>query len=138
MQWSDTTFAPSTRTLRQFAGLWIVFFGGFAVWNGLMRERPAAGLLFGILAGTVGPVGLARPASVRWIYVGWMVAAFPFGWLVSRVALAIILFGIFTPLALVFRIAGRDALELRRNRDRITYWSPKVPAPDARSYFRQS
>ncbi|HLN28190.1 MAG TPA: SxtJ family membrane protein [Gemmataceae bacterium] len=138
MEWSDITFTPSRRTLRQFAGLWVICFGGFAVWNGLLRERPAAGLLFAILAGTVGPLGLVRPASVRLIYVGWMVAAFPVGWLVSRVALAIIFFGVFTPLALAFRIAGRDPLELRRSRDRNTYWSPKPPAPDVQSYFRQS
>ena len=31
MNWSDVTKPPSNRMLRQFAGLWIVFFGGFAL-----------------------------------------------------------------------------------------------------------
>ena len=31
MQWSDIPFVPSSRTLRQFAGLWIAVFGGFSL-----------------------------------------------------------------------------------------------------------
>ena len=34
MQWSDIQFDPPRKTLRQFAGLWLVFFGGLALWQG--------------------------------------------------------------------------------------------------------
>jgi hypothetical protein len=77
------------------------------------------------------------PALVRPIYVGWMIAAFPIGWTVSRVALALTFFGVVTPMGWIFRITGRDALMLRR-RAVTSYWSPKTKAADAREYFRQT
>ena len=39
MQWSDIQFDPPRKTLRQFAGLWLVFFGGMAIWQALVRGR---------------------------------------------------------------------------------------------------
>ena len=39
MQWSDIPFHPDRKTLRQFAGLWLVFFGGMALWQALVRGR---------------------------------------------------------------------------------------------------
>ena len=43
MQWSDIQFNPPRKVLRQFAGLWIAFFGGLALWQWLWcgaTERP--------------------------------------------------------------------------------------------------
>ena len=42
MQWSDIQFKPPRKTLRQFAGLWIAFFGGFALWQYFMRGQSHA------------------------------------------------------------------------------------------------
>ena len=51
---------------------------------------------------------------MRLIYVGWMVLAFPIGWTVSQVMLALMFFGLFTPIGLVFRLIGRDPLQRTR------------------------
>ena len=40
-----------------------------------------------------------------------MVLAFPIGWTVSQVMLALMFFGLFTPIGLVFRLIGRDPLQ---------------------------
>jgi hypothetical protein len=137
MQWSDIQFDPSRKTLRQFAGLWLVFFTGLAAWEYFGRAHPTFALILAILAVTVGPLGLIAPKALRPIYVGWMVLAFPIGWTISRVILAAMFYGVFTPVALIFRLIGRDALTRGRPADRATYWLPK-PAPiDVRSYFRQ-
>ncbi len=85
MRWSDIQFDPPRKTLRQFAGLWLVFFGGMALWQALVRGRNWTGAVLAVLALTIGPLGLARPEWMRWIYVGWMVLAFPIGWTVSQV-----------------------------------------------------
>ena len=45
MQWSDIPFHPPRKTLRQFAGLWLVFFGGMALWQALVRGHPTLGLV---------------------------------------------------------------------------------------------
>src|SRR6516165_10542400 len=110
MQWSDIQFDPTRKTLRQFAGLWIAFFGGFALWQGLVRGHPQAATILGVIALGVGPIGLVRPEWLRPIYVTWMVLAFPIGWTISQVLLGLMFYGLFTPLGLVFRLLGRDPL----------------------------
>jgi len=82
-------------------------------------------------------LGLLRPQLLRWLYVGWMVAVFPIGWLISRVVLALMFYVVFTFVAMQFRFLGRDALERRSKPNAETYWKPKPPARDVRGYFRQ-
>jgi hypothetical protein len=136
MKWSDLPMNPSSRVLRQFAGAWLVFFLGWAAWQGLRMGRTQLGLGLAILAVVVGVGGLIWPALVRWIFVGWMILAFPIGWLISHVLLAILYFGIFTPFATWFRLRGRDALR-RRPCQCESYWQPKETPTDVRRYFLQ-
>jgi hypothetical protein len=137
MQWSDIPFRPPRKTLRQFAGLWIAFFGGNALWQALARGNSSLATVFGVLALTVGPVGLARPEWMRPIYVSWMVLAFPIGWTVSQAITAALFYGLFTPIGLVFRLIGRDPLRRARRPGLETYWSAKPAAADPRRYFQQ-
>jgi hypothetical protein len=137
MRWSDIQFDPPRKTLRQFAGLWLVIFGGMALWQGLVRERAGLASILAVLALTIGPLGLARPDWMRRIYVGWMILAFPIGWTVSQVMLAVMFFGLFTPLGLVFRLLGRDPLHRTRRPERESYWTPKPAPTDLRRYFKQ-
>ena len=67
-----------------------------------------------------------------------MILTYPIGWLVTRILLVLLFHGMFTPLALLFRLIGRDALTRRRRPDRPSYWIPKPGATDVRRYFRQS
>ena len=125
---------PTRKTLRQFAVLWLVFFaaagvlrawrtGAFASGAPLGFDGPwRAALLFWIAAVAVGVPGTIAPRLMRPIYVGWMAAAFPIGWTVSHVLLAVLYYGVFTPIGLVFRVMGRDRLERRLDRQAPTYW----------------
>jgi hypothetical protein len=137
MRWSDIQFDPTKKTLRQFAGLWLVFFGGMALWQALVRHNPKLGLSIGALALVVGLAGLTRPDSVRLIYIGWMVLAFPIGWTVSQVMLLAMYFGLFTPIGLVFRLIGRDPLQRTRRARVESYWNPKPAPAGVTSYFKQ-
>ena len=137
MRWSDIQFDPPRRTLRQFAWLWLAFFGGMALWQALVKAHIALGLTLAALALIVGSLGVARPETVRFIYVGWMVLAFPIGWTVSQIMLALMFFGLFTPLGLVFRLIGRDPLQRARRSDRKSYWQPKPTPTDLKRYFKQ-
>jgi hypothetical protein len=136
MQWSDVTRAPTAKMLRQFAGLSLVIFGGLAAWRYFGGSRDAWTWGFAIAAALIGGIGLVAPMAIRWVFTGWLIVAFPIGWLVSRVVLAIVFFVVFTPVALVFKLIGRDVLR-RRRRSGETYWVPKPMAGDVRSYFRQ-
>ena len=137
MRWSDIPFDPTRTTLRQFAGLWLVFFGGMALWQALVRGHANLGLSIGALALVVGVAGLTRPEWVRLIYIGWMVLAFPIGWTVSQVILLLMYFGLFAPIGLVFRLIGRDPLQRARRPGIESYWTPKPAPADVRSYFKQ-
>ena len=103
MQWAEIRVRPSRKKLRQFAGLWLLFFAGLAGWHYFVRGNSSLAVVLAVLAITVGPVGLLRPMAVRWIFVGWMILVFPIGWLVSRVLLAALYYGVVTPMALAFR-----------------------------------
>jgi Saxitoxin biosynthesis operon protein SxtJ len=137
MRWADIQFQPNRSTLRQFAGLWLVFFGGVALWQARVKGHTSLGLSFAALALVVGLAGLTRPEWVRFIYVGWMVLAFPIGWTVSQVMLLVMFYGLFMPIGLVFRLIGRDPLQCARPSSRESYWSPKSAPADLRRYFKQ-
>jgi hypothetical protein len=137
MRWSEITWAPAARTLRQFAGLWLGFFLALAAWQGWRHDRWGWAAVLAALALTVGPLGLLRPRLVRPVYVTWLVLAFPVGWLVTHLGLAFLFYAVFTPVGWVFRLAGRDALALRRPAGRESYWEVQPPVTDARRYFRQ-
>jgi hypothetical protein len=137
MRWSDIPRSPSTTMLRQFAGLWLIFFGSIAAWQWLARGRIGIAAMLATLAIGVGVLGLARPQAVRPIFVGWMILAFPIGWTVSLILLGLVYYGLFLPLGLVFRLMGRDALLLRPRPGLTTYWTPRSAPADIRRYFRQ-
>jgi hypothetical protein len=65
-----------------------------------------------------------------------MAAAFPIGWTMSRVMLGAVFYVVFTPVAMVFRAMGRDALRLRRPAETTTYWTAHRGA-DVEEYLRQ-
>jgi hypothetical protein len=136
MQWSDISFTPSSRTLRQFAGIWLGFFLAVACWQWLRHDNVVLAWVFAGLAATVGPLGLARPQAIRLIFVGATIVTFPIGWVLSKVLLSVLYFGLFTPVAVLFRLIGRDVLRLNRP-ECATYWSVKAPATDPARYFRQ-
>jgi Saxitoxin biosynthesis operon protein SxtJ len=137
MQWSDIPRSPDAKTLRQFGGIWVVFFGGAALYQYFAKGHATVALTFAILALTVGPLGLIRPQLIKLIFVSWMILAFPIGWTISTIILAMLYYGIFTPLGLFFRLSGRDLLGLKRRPDKSSYWTPKPSVTDMRRYLRE-
>jgi len=108
MPWS-----PGEKQLRQFA--WACL-PGFAL-IGLAVYRATGSVTAGVILAGVGVVlwvaGVVRPTVLRVPWLLMMLVAAPIGWVVIRVAM-IGFFGlVLVPLALVFRIAGRDGLRLR-------------------------
>ncbi len=135
MQWSDVKKPASAKTLRQFAALCLLIFGGMFAWRAYTgRVSPASWGL--ALIAFIGIVGLLRPMAIGWFYRLWMTVVFPIGWTVSKLVMLLLFFIVFTPVALAFRIFGRDELR-RRRQDESTYWRPKTGASDPKQYFNQ-
>lgn len=135
MKWSDLPLNPSPRMLRQFAAAWLVVFLALAWRQGLMRGHPLAGGVLGAVA-LLGVIGLVKPASLRWVFIGATVAAFPIGWVMTQAMLLVMFFLVLTPVALVFRLVGRDALRLRR-REAASFWTDHGDPPPAERYLKQ-
>jgi hypothetical protein len=137
MKWSDLPRNPSATTLRQFSFIWLLFFLGMAGWQYWGRGRTELALAIAAGAVLIGLLGILKPAAIRWLFVGWMIAAFPIGWMVSQLMLAILFYGIFTPIALCFRLVGRDVLRRKFPLQTDSYWTPKTQPTDVRRYFKQ-
>ena len=137
MTWSDISINPRSRALRQFAGAWLVFFVAVGTYRYLKLGQHQAGPVLGGIGIVIGGLGLLKPAAVRWLFVVCMVVVFPMGWLVSNLMLALMFYGIITPIGLLFRIKGRDLLCRKPAPDRPSFWTLKQTPRDMRSYFRQ-
>ena len=135
MQWSDLPRNPSRKTLQQFGALGVVFFG-VAAWRCYATEQPTLATVLGVLAGAFGLAALAYPKALRAVFVGWLMAVFPIGYLVSRLVLAGLFYGCFTPLGIFFRLIGRDALGLKRAATAETYWRARPAAADPARYLQ--
>jgi hypothetical protein len=128
---------PSSRALRQFAGLFLVFFGvvGYLVLRRSGSVEAAAAIW--AVALSVSSVGFVRPAAIRWVYVGMAYAAYPIGWVVSHVMLAVVLYLVLTPIGWALRLLGRDPLVRGFDPKTPSYWTPHRPAARIDRYFRQ-
>jgi hypothetical protein len=129
---------PSPREVRQFSFFWLPgLCGVLAVVAAYHFESPpAAATLVAAGAASVA-LGAVSPRVMRGVFLGWMWAAFPIGWLVSHALIAAIYFLLITPMAVVMRLAGRDPLGRRFERDAETYWVRREPTRDPARYFRQ-
>ena len=84
----------------------------------------------------VGLAGLFEPGLIKWVFVGWMILAFPIGWTISHLILALVYFGMFLPVGLVARMFGYDPLQLNES-DQTSYWQELSPVESKERYFRQ-
>jgi len=133
IQWN-----PSTKQLRQFAGIWFPAFCALVGWaighkTGLWSEVEIGWVLAGVLS--VG--GLVLPALIRPIFVGLILLTFPIGWVVSHLLLGLIFYGLVTPMGYILRISGHDPLQLKKPGGN-SVWKTSVGKTDATRYLRQS
>lgn len=132
----DLNLNPTLRVLRQFAGTWLVVFGAFAA-SQWMRGNAVGAVALGMVAVIVCLAGVLRPRSIRWLFVASSVAAFPIGWALSQLMLIALFVGVITPVAIVFKLIGRDRLWRARQSAHESYWKPKATTADMGRYLRQ-
>jgi hypothetical protein len=82
--------------------------------------------------GSVGAVlvllGLVAPPVLRPVHRVWMGLAVVLGFVMTRVLLSLVFFGLVVPIGLVLRLVGKDLLRLRIDREAGSYWLPKPEA----------
>lgn len=137
MRWSEAISRPSDRRLREFATILTLMCVGLAVWHGLWNQKLGLAGILVCIAAAAAIVAAAKPRWLAPVFVGWMVLAFPIAWTISTLVLMLIYFGLITPLALCFRLIGRDPLDRKLSPEKDTYWSVKPPATTLKQYLRQ-
>ena len=143
----EINWSPNRRQLRGFGVICVVAFAALGAWvffNGSIFTITVSGrtgahlgyVLWG-LAAMCGCLSMSAPATLRPLYVGLTAVSLPIGYVVSHVVMAILFFGILTPIGLVFRLMGRDPLCRRFDPDSQTCWTPQSPVTDVKRYYRQ-
>jgi hypothetical protein len=132
---SDLPLNPTKRILRQFAGAWFVVFLIAAI-RASVHGHKTAGIAL-VLIALVGIAGLVKPILVKHLFLGATIAAYPLGWTLTQIMLAIMFYIVLTPIALIARWRGRDSLQLRRQTTKSTCWAPRGEPPPAENYLKQ-
>lgn len=135
MKLVEMNWQPSARQLRQFGLVCLVALPLLGwIWGG--SQQTIVGLsLVGICLALA---AVLRPPLLKPVFVGFSLAAIPIGLVVGEVAMLLIYFGVFLPIAVAFRLCRRDSLKREVNRSRTTYWESKPQPTHAGSYYRQS
>jgi hypothetical protein len=143
----EVNWRPDRRQLRNFGLTGGTASGIGAAWllvgRGLLGHAPpgAVGLTVGwVLAGLAAALlllALAWPAGLRPAYLVVTAVGLPVGIALSYAVLAVVYYGLFTPIALIFRLIGRDVLRRKFDPDVKTYWVRRRTGKDVRRYFRQ-
>lgn len=115
-----------------FAGVGTLL-GGLALWRGHSNGWAwlGAAAVFLVLA-LVAP-GVLRPLNRAWHWFGLAL-----GRIVAPVVMGVFFFVLFTPIAVMARMSGKDPLRLARDKQATTYWiAREPPGPDPQSMRQQ-
>lgn len=132
----DVNWKPSQRELKQFAMLWIGFFGLIGVYVLWRNDSLRAAAVLWIVA-AAGLAGVVRPSVFRPVYLVWMTLALPIGWTVSHLLLVIVFYVVVTPIGLLMKLVGYDPLRRQLDRSAKSYWITHETPADAAQYFKQ-
>jgi hypothetical protein len=109
---------PPRRRLRRLA--WVLALGVAVVaW---FAADPVDGLLLRLAAGVIFAVGTVWPGLFRCLYRTLVLLAYPLRWIVGDVVLAVVTFGLLTPLALCCRVLGPDPMRHPFLWESASYW----------------
>jgi hypothetical protein len=127
---------PTPRQLRVFSVAFLVFgiVVGVLVWLRTDAVRPAL-ITWGALSATA-ILFMVAPPFGKVAYAVTAVVSFPIGWVLSSVIMAAIYYLVVTPIGLMLRLAGRDALGMRA-RGEPSSWTKRTVPREVSRYFKQ-
>ncbi len=138
---------PERQALRGFGWIGLVAFGALGTWIyfrhtvfGFALSESAANrtaYILWALSVACGLLAAVAPNALRPLYVGMSAVSLPIGLVVSHVVMALLFYGLFTPVAFVFRLMGRDPLDRRFDPTAESYWVERKQIEDPLRYYRQ-
>lgn len=120
---------PEKRTSspRQFGWVMTIFFAlwaGYWTWTAHPAWPYLAAVALAFMALTMWAADWLAPLNRAWGWLGRMIARIS-----DPVTLAVIFFGLVTPMAVAARMLGKDFLRLRMDRAAPSYWMGRQTQP---------
>ena len=129
---------PTRRELNQFGFIWLGFLALFGVVAYFKFSSPLAARWLWVVAVVVPIVGWLVPAFMRMVFLGMSYLAWPIGFVVSHVVLAVVYYLVLTPIGLLTRLFGYDSMKKTFDPDAESYWIDRsAEAVDPKRFFRQ-
>ena len=134
----DVNRHPSPKQLTQFGWIWLGFVALFGAVAWFKMGAHGTAVAMWVAAVVVPVVGRLVPGFMRLIFVGMSYLAWPIGFVVSHVVLALVFYLVLTPIGLAMRLFGYDPMTRNRSRSGTSRWVPRPPDRSGpRRYFRQ-
>ncbi len=141
----EINWRPGKADLRKFAFSLIIGFPCLALiffiaswWNHHTLPEPRWFLQLATIGAGAGLVSLLVPVIARPLYFVWYAATACIGLVMSNLIMGLLYYGLFTPMGLIMRVIGRDALALKWQKGKASsYWKDVPPPGPASSYFSQ-
>lgn len=132
---------PAPHIIKQFAWFAVIGMGllAFAVLKftvGFEWDHPAFLICLGIGALQLVLFLAGVPHLSKLLFIVLSVAFVPIGFILSHVLLAGVYYLVLTPIALFFRIIGRDVIGKKLDKNAKTYWIERSGDQPAASYFK--
>ena len=80
---------------------------------------------FGSIGGLLVISAVIAPALLKPLQKIWMILAVIMGFIMTRLILLILFYLILTPIGLIARLFGKDFLDLKLNKEQVSYWNKR-------------
>lgn len=130
---------PDDEKLRDFGLIGALFVAGLAVWVAATSETdPSTAVTYlGCFSAALMLGAFYATPVIRPLYIALTAITIPIGWVISHTVLAVLFYGILTPIGLALRILRADPLCRAYDPTLKTYWVRRPPPAPASRYFRQ-
>ncbi|MCC6696148.1 MAG: hypothetical protein IT365_11015 [Candidatus Hydrogenedentes bacterium] len=91
--------------------------------------------LFGIAAAFL-VAGLVVPFALRPVFIAWLKFAEALNWVMTRVLLTLVFYGLITPARFLNQWFGKDPLQRAWQQDRESYWEEPDDQPEDLEAYR--
>ena len=137
MKWNQISSLATIKQIRQFGFLVGIVLVAVGCWQLYRQIYPIGRIVLWSIGGFLFCGGLLWPQILKPFYVLWMLLAHMLSWINTRIILGVIFYLIFTPIALVMRIAHRDSLQRKINKNANSYWMQRTAPENIKEHFER-
>jgi hypothetical protein len=129
---------PNRRELNQFGFIWLGFLALFGLIAHFKFGLPLAARWLWVAAVVVPIIGWLVPGFMRVVFLGMSYLAWPIGFVVSHVVLAVVFYLVMTPIGFLMRLLGYDSMKRSFDPEAKSYWIERsAERVESKRYFRQ-